>query len=789
MALIRNLIAGGVNEKYLSDLSVTGTVNLRASHTIMCRMKHSVTTTSGDIWPVYFSDSTGASGSLIGRSASASPGSTTISAERGSTGGTINKADATGTYGNTTTWYHHTLVYDATAATISHYVDGTFISSVASVTTLPANVNGNFVVGILRGKLADVAFFSRALTAGEVSSMASYRVPQVTSGLIGFYRLDSGPADTSGQGNTLADAGSGTATAYSTADNPPQPETPTVALDGDAASSSALAGKLTSLVAGAAASSSAFAGQARALVKGNAASTSAFAGALRAAVKGDAASASALAAYLRPRWSRRFSPTTESSNTALTVPGSQPFTVMGWMKAVSWTSGDNFGGYLTDGGSNSVSWGIDSTSGQYFIQTGASVVLGTDDGNWHHYAIVWDGVAVTRYRDGSGTTTADTVANVNYGTILVGRSVAGTNTIEVSQLKLWAGRALTAAEVDSERLFHNPHVAPVSYWWQFTWQNPTQDDGGSSKTLSSGGAEAQFEPPGQFLGLITGAAASTSTFAGSLSTTKPIAGAAASSSAFAAAARALLTGPAASTSTLAGQLNALLSGSAASTSVFAGALSAQIAGAAASSSSLAGALQALLAGAAASSSSFSGTLGLSGQFAGNLTTASAFNTPQLSVNAPISGSLATSSALSGALRALLTGNAASASALSGKLSALLTGTTLATSSAFQGTLTASIAGNASSASLLAGALRQVMALQGNLLASSSLFSGTLSQATQVFPTGGAASSSLFVGSLSVNQIASATGNTYTGASVDNVFYTVNPPANRPNRQWPPRPRQ
>ena len=59
--------------------------------------------------------------------------------------------------------------------------------------------------------------------------MAAYRVPQVTSGLQIFWRLDANANDTSGNSNngSVVSGGSASPTlSFSTADNPPQPELP-----------------------------------------------------------------------------------------------------------------------------------------------------------------------------------------------------------------------------------------------------------------------------------------------------------------------------------------------------------------------------------------------------------------------------------------------------------------------------------------------------------------------------------------------------------------------------------
>jgi hypothetical protein len=791
--------AWGGSGHYLVKDNITG-ADVRGSHTIMARVKWTTTTTTESYYPAVLCTSAATSGGFVGRLASDPDGTTYSRGARFSTGGSYNKVSEVGTFGDTTTWRHLCMVYNATTQLVEYYVDGVSQGTISSTTSFVASDTAGAFGILAKGKIADVALYNRALTASEVASMAAYRQPQVTSNLLGFYRMDTNSSggtaegnatDTSGNGNTLVATTSagGTGFTYSTADNPPQPENPPIAVDGDAASSSAFAGQLTNLITGPAASSSALAGKLTSLVSGNAASSSAFAGALRANVAGASASSSALAAYLRPRWSRRYSPPTQGLNSSLTVPGSQPFTVMGWMKIVSWSSGDNAGLFLTDGGSNSVGWGVDST-GDYYINTGSGFVTAADDGAWHHYAIVWDGVSITRYRDGTGTGTSNTAANVNYGTVIIGSlGGTGTNAIEVSQIKLWAGRALNSTEVNSERLLHNPHVAPVSYWWQFTWQNPTWDDGGTFADLDNGGAEAQFEPPGDFTTPVAGASASSSALAGvlrqsqalaagaasssslaaMLSVQKPAAGALASSSAFSAsiALSLPLASAAASSSAFAGTLTSLITGPAASSSAFAGNLNTvkPVAGDAASSSGLLGALQALLTSAAASSSAFSGSLNVTRELAGAVATSSAFS-GTLGISGQFATNMASSSAFAGALG--VTRELAAAAATSSAFSAALGQTfplagTLSNGSAFTGTLfiPAPVAGAAASSSALSGVLTLAANVAG-ASASSSAFQGTIT--AQI--VGGAASSSALSGSLQLI-------NSMTGQASSSSAFTGN----------------
>lgn len=820
--------------------SLSGSPNLQASHTIMGRVKFTTATTASEVWPLYFglNSTSSFSGSVTAHKSTGA--ATTQIATRFDTSGNADVVTQTGSFA-TGTWRHYAMVYNTTGTLITFYIDGVSVGTVSSATTRTSSSTANrFVLGWCQGLVADAAVYNRALSAGEVAQMAAYRVATITSGLLGFWRLDANGNDTSGNAQTLVSFGTtGTTPTFSTSDNPPQPEDVTLAVA--AASSSAFAGGLTSLVTGSAASSSAFAGQAQALVKGDAASSSAFAGALRAAIGGATASSSAFAAWIRPRWGRRFEAGGEVLRTesAGVWPLTQPWTIMAWQKVIDPITSGKFGSSfaLSNVGGSQVSIGWDVSGAQRRAQFffAATTLTANIDSGWHHVAMTYDGTSIRRYLDGSllGTTTTTFSGDATLLEIYSGSAGAQH---ETAHAKSWIGTALSATDIGLESTYYTPftNTAQLYAWWQLGWQNVTLDSSGNSHTLTdSGSTEAQNESPGLQMFLLTGAAASSSAFAGSLGTTKPLAGAAASSSAFAAAATALLTGQAASSSAFAGQLAALLSGSAASSSAFAGTLNTAkpLAGAAASSSALSAALQALLTGSAASSSAFSGslgttkqlagdaasssaftgTLGISGLFAGNMASSSAFS-GTLFVTRPLAGSMASSSAFTGALGQTfpIAGTLASGSAFSGTLfipvnltgsaasSSTFTGTlsltigvagNAASSSAFQGTITAQIRASAASSSAFAGALQIANFLTGSL-ASSSAFTGAITVVALRPIAGAANSASALAGSLSVTQIMAAIGgDTYTGSSVDQVFYSdADPGPLLPQRQWPPRPR-
>ena len=774
MALISNIVAGA--GQYLYRSSTSPAVNLRAAFSIMGRCKWTSTTASGVQYVIAFSSTAGTSGQFLGRLASGSDGegTNTTRATRVNTSSVFHKVSNTGSFGDTTTWRHFAMTYDpAGSGTITYYIDGASVGTAASVSTHPANVTGAMWLGILRGKTADIAFFNRALSGSEVADMAAYRVPQVTSGLVAFYRLDSNGNDSSGNGNTVSNAGSGTAYSFSTADNPPQPETPPLPLAGDAATASALSGTLTKTFAVASsgfASASALSGaiNVNKALAGGAATASALTGDVRIgkALAGGAATASALEAWIRPRWGRRVvAPNKIDRVQAGAIPAAVGWTMMTWFKTIAGGASENPRFRMEGLGAGLASVGAFNGNLRIQYSIGATVFnYGVaDDGNWHHMAITYDGTTARGYLDGSQVASGAAAPTNNFVTFSF-ESATSAGAAEFAHAKAWS-KALTAGEIVSESTYYTPHTQNASLyaWWQLSWQNVTLDSSGNGRTLTdSGSTEAQSESPGMPMLLLSGGAASASALSGQLSQTQPLLGSAASASALAGtlAVSVALAGGASTASALSGELHVAkpVAGDAAAASALSGTLSQTqpLVGPAASASALSGTLTQIvgLAGGAASASALAGELGVHLPIAGGAATASALS-GTLGVTGAFAGNAHSGSMLEGTLHVLrqVAGDAASASALSGVLSQLqpLTGSA-ASGSELSGTLSVSLnvplAGGAATASSLSGSLGLGLVLSGGAVSASQLSAAlTVSQAV----AGNAHSASALSGDLRVGK--------------------------------------
>lgn len=676
----------------------------------MIRVKHSTTSTSQYHYYVNLYNNAYTTGGGLGRQSG--DASTSTEAYRISTGSSLNEYLASGTYGDTDTWRHLCFVYDASTGTIYYYVDGSLSGSVSSATTFVSSSTANvFFCGAAPGKFADAAFFDRALNSTEVAAMAAYREPQVTSGLIGFWRFDSNANDSSGNSQNLSLAGSGSTPTFSTADNPPQPENPTVNVAGDTTSASTLTG--VTVLGKALASDSD--------------SASTFDGTLSistgVSVAGDATTDSQLTAWIRPRWGRLYTDSSFGFD-EFTLPSSDPangFTMMAWFKAFGTGYLGNFSFSSSFG--NIVSIRPYSGIPNFYVQDDGSDVMnlfGTDDmTSWTHLALTYDGSNIRAYVNGS--LEGSPVALASFAgdqDMASGTFICHAPGMEVAHAKVWLGSALSTAEISSEMDYHTPHhdEAFLEAWWPLTWQDPTNDASGNGHTLTPNqSAEAQSESPGELLPpyeYILSNSTTTSSLTGTTRLGLAFDGSLASASQLAAAlAVAVTLNSAATTSS---RLSASLG------------VERLIAADATTDSALDGTLSAglVVASDATTSSSLSGTLDVGVPLASGATTDSAVN-GTLAVLRLVSGDSATSSLLAGALgvERLVSGDANTQSTLSGTAATgLAFASDALTDSTFAGALSVLrlAAGDSTTASSLSADLGVLRLAAGDLDTQSAL---------------------------------------------------------------------
>lgn len=755
------------------NVNITG-VNLRASHTIGVRLKNTGTATNFNSSALLYTSQSDTTGSGICRLSGASSTSLNFLRQGNFFALYARDQDQRSTcYGNTSTWYHLCLVYDASSQLIKTYIDGVKIGTDRSSTTTrtsSSTANG-FTLGAHPGKYADAFYFNRALSDSEVAQMSDYREPQVTSGLIIFWRLDSNANDSSGNGNNGSTGGSGTAVSYSTSDNPPQPETPTVDIAGTASSASTITGTVSSgkplavtatsastatgaLIqthanAGTATSASTLGPSLLTTLKPvaatlSSASTLTTAALVQAqALAGSPSSASTLSAWARPRWGRRIA---ASAATDLTRAGASvsasAWTLMTWFRTLD-SSSEFRVGWIANAvtvGSNAGNLRIrlfDNNTSTFSIDYSAA-----DDLQWHHLALSFDGTTARAYVDGAQVASAASTVSGTFGAVSWDALSSGAGVAEVAQTKIWS-RKLEESDINSERLYNTPHHWPSALfgWWQLAWSNVTLDGSGNGNTLTDNGSlEAQSEAPSTEtapLNALAGTPSSASTLTGAIAQLQPLGAAMGSDSTL---------------SALLGQQQPI-AGSASSASTLAALLGQQqpIAGTPSSASTLTAALvqaQALT-GTLLSASTLTGEVVQSYAVSGSLASASTL-TGELNTLKPLASDVFDASTLTGAMTQLqaLAGSSTSASTLVPAalgIDGLYAGTATS-ASILDGALSTEkpVASTAQSASTLTASISNNQPLAGTL-ASASSFTGSTSLPTVL--EGELASSSALAGVL------------------------------------------
>lgn len=506
--------------------AITGEPNMRASHTMAVRVKHSSTATNYDSAILFYGNSGITSGSSVARINAATSTGCSHYRAAGSSGYAVRST----CYGNTTTWYHLTFVYNATTAFIRFYIDGTYIGQTASAAADATNATGDFFVAQHPGSFADAAFYGRALSDGEVADLAAYRNPQVTSGLLAYWPLDSDGSDISGNGMTSAQLGSAGTNLSFNGDAPPQPDDPPFDIAATGSASTSGTANPTRVYSAASSASVTTAGAATVTASASAASTGAtnapgaatvtaaapLAASSSTSTSGTAAvgTATALAgtgsANTKWTWADlvrtggqayRFPRNTLTNVAGTSGPsGAAPRSVCVWMRYFALQdSGAGEAAYLgvfSFGGAQSVYFevGMRRVSGQ--AQAFTNLLIGgaqtispvSVDNDWHHIAFTYDGTNIRSYVDGSlvAGPTARTIPfdDTDWQPEMFINPSA--TTVDAGHFKIWANYTLSAGEVSSEMTNYRPVTAISSLraYYPMLWANPGWDGSGHGYDIS-----------------------------------------------------------------------------------------------------------------------------------------------------------------------------------------------------------------------------------------------------------------------------------------------------------------
>jgi hypothetical protein len=121
-------------------------------------------------------------------------------------------------------------------------------------------------------------------------------------------------------------------------------------------------------------------------------------------------------------------------------------------------------------------------------------------GQWYNLAITYDGTTARAYVDGVEVASQTMTMSGSYDQMDMGDFAFGTATVELAQIKVWEGHALSPSELATEIAYWTPQTAPgdVYAWWQQEAVAPTADSSGNGQTLSGPGTtDGSFTPPGQ----------------------------------------------------------------------------------------------------------------------------------------------------------------------------------------------------------------------------------------------------------------------------------------------------
>lgn len=222
--------------------------------------------------------------------------------------------------------------------------------------------------------------------------------------------------------------------------------------------------------------------------------------------------------------SQRFVNTASVSAALFALNPATGYTVCGWIYNVSNAGGDGELFFASQSANPGVSRAIRlgyasgpmlrwrSGDGLNLLNESDAVVTG----DWSFMALTYDGAIARAYLDSVEITSQAMSMSGSYDSVTIG-ALSGTSTVELAQVKVWQGIALSPAQLATEQLYWRPQSAPskVYAWWQLEAAAPTLDSSGNSRTLSGAGtANGSFTPPGQLDPTVRNVAAAGNTLSG-----------------------------------------------------------------------------------------------------------------------------------------------------------------------------------------------------------------------------------------------------------------------------------
>lgn len=209
--------------------------------------------------------------------------------------------------------------------------------------------------------------------------------------------------------------------------------------------------------------------------------------------------------------SQRFTASNHVSAAAFALAPASKWSVCGWIYIVSSSGGDGDLFYAepsaTPGSTYAIRLGYSHNGGaptlRFRAGDGTNQLNDTEvvaAGDWNHMCLTYDGAVARAYLDGNEVASQALSMAGSYNVVDIGDFAFGTSVVELAQIKVWQGTALTPAQLALEQLYWRPQTAPANVyaWWQLDAAAPTLDSSGHSRTLSGpGSSNGLFTPPGQ----------------------------------------------------------------------------------------------------------------------------------------------------------------------------------------------------------------------------------------------------------------------------------------------------
>jgi hypothetical protein len=206
--------------------------------------------------------------------------------------------------------------------------------------------------------------------------------------------------------------------------------------------------------------------------------------------------------------SQRFNTGTVVTASAFALNPALGYTVCGWIYNVSNSGGDGDLFFASQSANPGVSRAIriGYASGpalRWRSGDGVNLLNETDEvvnGDWSFMSLTYNGSVARAYLDGIEIASKAMLMSGSNDSVSIGALALGASTVELAQVKVWQGIALTPAQLQQEMLYWRPQtaVAKVYAWWQLEAAAPTLDSSGNLHTLSGpGSANGTFTPPGQ----------------------------------------------------------------------------------------------------------------------------------------------------------------------------------------------------------------------------------------------------------------------------------------------------